>query len=233
MKIINNLLHVTIIFLVYLLPVTQVLADDSTLQVALNIVLQNSQVIAGKSELLNIAERKTSYSAKVRLGADYAQKQTLQNASGLDARAGVGFEIPLFDDGGKSKDVATAKIELATEKDKLIAEFLNRINELTELERLTRIALDTVGFTKEQLQYYKKGQEKAIVDATSLWSFVEKVKKAEQDKFLADQKYKNTLLLVSKQYGGSQWAELQAAVNQYIVNESPTQEIGESTATSK
>lgn len=213
-----------------MLAITQVHAVDSTLQVAINIVLQNSQVIAGKSEILNIEERKSSYSAKIRLGADYAQKQTLQNASGLDARAGIGFEIPLFDDGGKSKDVATAKIELAAEKDKLIGEFLSKVNVLIELERATRIALDTLEFTREQLQYYKEGQKKAIVDATSLWSFVERVKKAEQEQFLADQKYKNTLSLISRQYGADQWEELQAAVNQYIVNESPTQQIG---ATSK
>jgi len=214
-------------YLIYLLLVTQLLvtvyAQDSTLDTAINIVVQNSEVLSGKRELFNIAERKSTYSAKVKVGADYAQKQTLQSASGLDLKAGLGVEIPLFDDGGKSKDVATAKIDLIVERDRLIAEFLTSVNELMMLERTSRTLLDDVTLAREKLAYFKEGQKKAIVDATSLWSVVEQVKKAEQTFYLAEEKYKTMLLLVSKQYAPSQWVELQAAINQYVINESPTQ----------
>jgi hypothetical protein len=214
-------------YLIYLLLVTQLLvtvyAQDSTLDTAINIVVQNSEVLSGKRELFNIAERKSTYSAKVKVGANYGQKQTLQTASGLDMQAGVGIEIPLFDDGGKSKDVATAKIDLIVERDRLIAEFLTSVNELMMLERTSRTLLDDVTLAREKLAYFKEGQKKAIVDATSLWSVVEQVKKAEQTFYLAEEKYKTMLLLVSKQYAPGQWVELQAAINQYIINESPTQ----------
>jgi len=213
--VINLLITVQLLVTVY--------AQESTLDTAVNIVVQNSEVLSGKRDLFNIAERKSSYSAKIKVGADYAQKQTLQSASGLDLKAGLGVEIPLFDDGGKSKDVAQAKIDLVVERDRLIAEFLTSVDELMMLERTSRTLLDDVTLAREKLAYFKEGQKKAIVDAASLWSVVEQVKKAEQTYYLAEEKYKTKLLLTSKQYAPNQWAELQAAINQYVINESPTQ----------
>jgi hypothetical protein len=198
------------------------IVENSSLDTALNIVIENSEALSGKRELINITERKSTYSAKVRVGANYGQKQTLQTASGLDMQAGVGVEIPLFDDGGKSRDVAQAKIDFINERDKLIAAFLTDVNSLMMLERTSRTLLDDVTLAREKLAYFKEGQKKAIIDAASLWSVVEPLKKAEQAVYLSDEKYKITLLLTSKQYAPHQYIELQAAINQYIVNESAT-----------
>jgi len=222
-EIMRLIIFLFLLLVIQLLVSNFVYAEDSMLDVAINIVVQNSEILSGKRELFNIAERKSSYSAKIKVGADYAQKQTLQSASGLDLKAGLGIEIPLFDDGGKSKDVAQAKIDLVAARDQLIAEFLADVNDMMMLERSSRTLLDDVTTAREKLAYFKEGQKKAIVDATSLWAEVEQVKKAEQTLYIAEEKYKTKLLLVAKQYAPAQWVELQAAINQYIVNESPTQ----------
>lgn len=212
----------TLLLLTSVLPLTAY-ALDSSLVKALEIVVTTNEVLAGKRDIFDIEKRRSSWKSTARIGVDYAQKQTLETASGVDAKAGIGVEIPLWDDGGRSRDIAQAQIDALQYQDSLVAAFLARVNDLVVLERDTRVWVDRVQFSRDKLEYYRHAQEKGIVDAVTLWDSVAQVKENEQNLFLSNQKYSTELLLLSREYGGARFLELQGAVDTFVVRESVSQ----------
>lgn len=212
--------RLAILFLLAFFTAPAICIGD-VLDEAIKIVVDNSPSLQGQDALLGIAERKKVWTSKLSLGANYAQADTLDNASGTDLRARLQFEIPLFDDGGKGKSVAEAKTALAVEKDRVIGAFLQKVTNIVILERKIRTAAQDYELAQQRLEYYQKAQEKGVVEGIQLWQQVEAVNTAQNTIFLAKESYSASVSETARQYGGLQHVELGAKINQYVRSQAP------------
>jgi len=192
------------------------IAQADVLDDALKIVVDNSPSLQGQEVILGVAERKQIWTSKLQLGANYAQADTLDSASGTDLRARLTFEVPLFDDGGKGKSVAEQKQQLAVEKDRVIGSFLQKLTAISMLERKLRIANQNYELSQTRYEYFKQAQQKGVIEGSQLWQQVESVNDSQNAVFLANQEYEVNVIEVSRQYGGQQHVELAGLVKQYV-----------------
>lgn len=190
--------------------------ETTALNQALQIVIAQSPSLQGKEALLGLKQRKKIWSSNLKLSAISAQKQTNETASGTDMRGALTFEIPLFDDGGKSENVAKARENLAKEKDRIIKSFMDSITSLVLLYADYKQSAQMLKIADEQLKYFQQAQQQGIVDAAGLWSLVKDRENAVFKQGKLSTQYKHELLSMARLFGGTEWNELQQHVHTHV-----------------
>ncbi|WP_353571510.1 TolC family protein [Candidatus Albibeggiatoa sp. nov. BB20] len=199
------------------ISITQIQIEQSALNKALQIVIEESPSLEGQEVLLGLKQRKKIWESNLRLSAISAQKQTNENASGTDMRGALTFQIPLFDDGGKSENVAKAKQALNKEKDRIVKSFLDSVTALVLLYADYKQSDQMLKIADEELKYNQQAQKQGLVNASSLWSLVKERENAAFKKQRYTTQYQHEILMLARLFGGVQWEELQENVHKHIV----------------
>jgi len=198
---------------------------------AINIVLSESAKIAEKQTALTWAEREPAWKTKIRFTGAYSEKETQEYAGGFDSKAQLVFEIPLFST-EKRKAVANAKEDVRVAEESILGQFLKGVSDLVMTQRKVEAARRMHQLKLDKMEYFKRAEEECrkleaaappgekpdcIIQPHQLWPYAEEAKQAEQEIYLALERYTAELEALSRQYGGPRWPELKAALDAHVL----------------
>jgi hypothetical protein len=207
------LILLALLFLLSFFLVEDIAAEP--IDEALAIVINNSASINSRHSELKISRDSHNWTSEVRFTYNLRNNTTTANETGNLTTDSQGFngqlivKIPLFHDETQNK-IDRANAALALEQEKVLVSFLASVKSLLIAHQTHKAADSDYRLKRDKLEYYKQSlKEGLLASPAELWEFADAAKTSENTAFSAKVAFQTELKTVSRQYGGSQWQELE------------------------
>jgi len=173
------------------------------LEQAVQMVMQNHVVITSSQQLYRAKAKQSSWKARLHLA--YADVADSTDTPGT----GIQVEIPLFDRSHEIELIST-RVDRDKQQDAILAEFMQKMRSYcADQTRLTQLDRQRQ-FYRDRLQYQQQRVDEGLEEAVSLWPHAKAVQQAEQSHEQHQDQLSVELYALARQYGGTQWQQLQA-----------------------